>query len=109
VSLTVRILPRAEADFKAIYSYIAQRSPSGAIRWRTAFENSIRSASENPELFGYAPEDRTSERDIHQVLFKTPRGLTYRGIFTIRESELFILRIRGQGQPPLRQDEMPIP
>ncbi len=38
--------------------------------------------------------------------FKTPHGRTYRGVFTIVDDEIRVLRVRGPGQPSLEPDEL---
>ena len=104
----VRILPRAKRDFHRIFSYIEQRSPEGAAQWWEAFENGRQRVSSNPEQCGFAPENQSADYDLRQLLFKTRHGLVYRAIFTVLDDEIFILRIRGPGQPPLNLDELPL-
>jgi plasmid stabilization system protein ParE len=108
VTLRVRILPRAKTDFLSIFSYIEERSPDGASRWRLAFESGVERARNNPQLFPLAPEDVITSSALRQILFKTQQGLPYRAVFTVLGDELLIVRIRGAGQPPLQADEMAI-
>jgi plasmid stabilization system protein ParE len=108
VTLEVRILPRAKTDFRAIFAYIEEQSPTGASRWRKAFLAGIDRAASNPEQFAIAPEDQQTRFTLRQLLFKTPHGLQYRAVFTVLENEVLILRIRGAGQPALSADEMPL-
>lgn len=108
MSHTIRILPRAERDFRHIHSYIRERSEAGAIRWRHGFEKGLRRVAENPFQFGFAVENELSELDIRQCIFRTKKGLRYRAVFTVVDDEVIVLRIRGPGQPPLAPDEMPL-
>ena len=62
----------------------------------------------NPERFALAPENARAKFELRQALFKTPKGLMYRAVFTVLDETVFILRIRGPGQPPLTDGEMPI-
>jgi len=34
-----------------------------------------------------------------QFFFKTPHGRTYRGVFTVVDDEIRVLRVRGPGRP----------
>ena len=62
----------------------------------------------NPERFALAPEDVPTKSELQQALFKTPKGLMYRAVFTVLDEAILVLRIRGPGQPSLTDDEMPI-
>ena len=108
MSLTLRILPRAERDVQAIFDYIFPRSEDGAIRWWNAFEEAAQAVPKNPERYGFAPENNLSEFDVRQFLFKTPQGRMYRGVFVVVDSQVRVLRVRGPGQAKLRSDEMPV-
>ncbi len=105
---SLRILPRAENDAQHIFDYIANRSPEGALRWWDALQQAAWKITENPQGYGYAPENSLSHFDLRQFLFKTRRGRTYRGVFAIVNDQIRILRIRGPGQAPLDEDEMPL-
>lgn len=105
---SLRILPRAKEDFRHIFWYIEAQSPQGAARWKDAFRLCIDEVANDPERFALAPENELIEIQIQQTFFKTPRGLTYRAVFTVRDGTVFILRIRGPGQPPLAEDELPV-
>lgn len=102
----VRILPRAGKDAQHIYDYIAARSPDGARRWWDCFQFAAAKLAENPERFGFAPENSLTDLPLRQFLFKTRRGRTYRGVFTVVDDEIRILRVRGPGQAPLERDEL---
>lgn len=106
--MRLRILPRAERDVQHIFDYIQQRSEAGARHWWDAFQFAAGKLVENPERFGYAPENSLTQLPLRQFLFKTRRGRTYRGIFTVVEDEVRILRVRGPGQAPLENDELPV-
>jgi plasmid stabilization system protein ParE len=108
MSFSLRILPRAEKDAQHIFDYIADRSPEGALRWWDALQQAARKITENPERYGYALENSFSHFDLHQFLFKTLRGRTYRGIFVVVDGQIRVLRIRGPGQAPLDESEMPL-
>jgi len=76
------------------------RSPLGAHRWWTAFEEAAKLLIRDPHSHGFAPENGLSGLEIRQFLFKTPQGRIYRGVYTTMENKVRILRVRGPGQPP---------
>jgi plasmid stabilization system protein ParE len=103
----VRILPRAEQDAAHIFAYISEHSPDGAIRWWEAFECAIAAlGSSNSEAYSIAPENDLTDLTLRQFLFKTRRGKTYRGIFTVVGAEIRVLRVRGPGQAPVDPEDL---
>ena len=106
MSFHVRIVRRAERDAQQIFNWLAARSIDGAIRWWDAFEVAAAKFGENPHDYGLAPENEFTEYELHQFLFKTRRGRTYRGVFSVAGDEVQILRVRGSGQPPLEPEEL---
>ena len=106
MTLKIRILPRAERDVQQIFDFIAGRSPDGALRWWDALQDSAAALVRNPASYSLAPESGMDGYELRQFLFKTRRGRTYRGIFTVVGSEIRVLRVRGPGQGPLEADEI---
>lgn len=102
----VRILPRAELDLATISAWIHNRSPQGAANWVLAFEHLVTRLELDPHLFATAPESIPLDRPLKQAIFKTPRGRNYRAIFVIEQAQVFVLRVRGPGEPPLQFDEL---
>jgi plasmid stabilization system protein ParE len=100
-------LRRAEADVRVIAIWLAERSRDGAARWLEALETALDRLSENAESCSEADEaDVVPEHVLQQFLFRTRRGRTFRGVFTIVGDEVRVLRIRGPGQAPLTADEL---
>lgn len=110
MNFSVQLLPRAAADYRHIFNYIAERSPEGAQRWEIALEACLQRVGSNPLIYGLAPEDEHFDFELRQLLFKTQYGLTYRGLYRIEEAEkqVFVLGICGPGQAPLALDELPL-
>ena len=107
MTLPVRVLPRAKKDFRHIFSYIEAQSVQGSNRWKDAFRECTNRVASNPERIARAPENDFAKLELRQALFKTPKGLTYRMVFTVLDETVLILRVRGPGQPPLTEDEIP--
>lgn len=94
--------PQADADFEWIYSWIAETSPEGAVRWYFAYKQAKDKVKENPFQFGIAAESKRLKIELRDKLFKTPAGHKYRIVYLIDGDAVNILRIRGKGQAPLR-------
>ena len=90
-----------------MYDYIATRSPEGAERWLTAFEEAIRRLKVNPFQYALAIEDKHFNFELRQFVFKTPHGRAYRTVYRVDENTVSILRVCGPGQAPLAPDELP--
>ncbi|MFY9253583.1 MAG: hypothetical protein WAO83_09020 [Fuerstiella sp.] len=88
MSLHLVMEPTAEADIQVIYDYIYEREPEGAIRWYLAFQTAANRALQLPESYPLAPENSSFETEVRNFLFKTRRGLIYRGLFIIRDQRL---------------------
>ena len=106
---TVNILPRAEQDFESLYLWIYEQSPSGAASWFNAYQQSLTSLETQPTSHSLAPEDEHHAEEIRQLLFRTPRGKTYRALFTIREDQVYLLHLRGPGQDVMTAEDIQTP
>jgi plasmid stabilization system protein ParE len=106
MAYTVRTLPRAEFDAQQIYDWIKEQSPQGAERWWWAFLDACDRLKQQPLSYALAPEAEWSDREVRQILFKTPRGRYYRALYVVVEDEVRVLRVRGPGQPDLQADEL---
>ena len=103
---SVTILPRAERDIDAIFSWLANRSPLGARNWLTALDAAVHRMTTDPHSFGSALEIEGLDATLKQCLFKTPKGRAYTAIYLIENESVIVLRVRGPGQPPLQTDEI---
>ncbi len=106
MSFRVILEPGAHRQFKAIARWLNDRSPSGADRWLDAFDKALDQLERNADGCALAPENSLVKREIRQTLFKTPRGRMYRMVFTIVESDVRVLAIRGPGQAPLKRRDL---
>lgn len=89
-----------------IARWIAERSPQGAEAWLDAVDRLIDRLAVQANSFAPALEDADCSIPVKQALFRTRHGRAYRAVFTIVENEVRILRIRGPGQPPVKDDEL---
>lgn len=99
-------LRRADEDVRHIVRWIGRRSPQGASDWLDAYAQLIEYLGGNADSCPSASEDADTSIPLKQAMFRTRRGRTFRAVFTIVGDEVRILRVRGPGQPPLREDEL---
>lgn len=103
----VVVLRRAENDVREIVSWISERSRAGAKRWHEAYQTALSRLTDHPTSYSIAEEaDDIPKHELRQFIFKTRRGLPYRGVFIVVNNEVRVLRIRGPGQAPLTPDEL---
>ncbi|MGE3641967.1 MAG: hypothetical protein AB7G28_25720, partial [Pirellulales bacterium] len=93
-------------DKRSIFTWLHQRSPSGAAAWLDAYDALLERLSRDAESFGEALERQDCELPIRQALFKTRRGRVYRVIYFIEHSDVFVLRVRGPGQAPVTPQDL---
>ncbi len=107
MSFAVRELPKAKEDKQAILEWLLERSRQGAAAWLDAYDDALGRLRDRADSYGQALEnDECPQVDVRQLLFKTRRGSVYRIIFFIDQRDVFVLRVRGPGQPPLQPDEL---
>ena len=94
----VVLLRNAQSEFHAIVDWLVQRSPQGAMKWLEAYEQVVNRLESDPESFGFAPENDSTTHTVRQSLFQTPRGKTYRLLFTVVGRQVRVLHLRGPGQ-----------
>lgn len=102
MAFKVLLLRRAQTDVHSIYEWLVKRSPSGASNWYAAFLNAAATLERDPHSCAAALEAKRLRHDLRQLLFKTPRGRSYRILFTIVSAEVRVLRVRGPGQAPVK-------
>lgn len=101
----ITVLPEAWEDVDHIHHWIAERSPDGAARWYVRLTEVLRFLETDPEACALAPENVFAEPEIRHHVFQTAGGKPYRILFTIQEQNVFVLHVRGPGQPFVHPDE----
>jgi toxin ParE1/3/4 len=99
----VLLLPRAQHNIDQILRYLTLRSPQGAIAWKERWEQVLDELRIGPLACGVAPESAKYEAEVRQILFKTRRGRTYRALFAVVGTGVFILHVRAPGQNLVRR------
>ena len=88
----------AESDADTIFRWLEDQSERGAQAWSAALLKCLRSLESQASIYPLAPEAEKLGEPIRQVAFRTPHGRPYRIVYTIRESTVFVLRVRGGTQ-----------
>ena len=106
MSFRVRVLRVADREVNAIVQWLFDRSPDGAARWISAFDDALKRLANDPQQCGLAPESEFVNYELRQIFFGTKAGRRFRAIFTIVDDEVLILHVRGPDQRELRADEI---
>jgi len=106
MTYTVSVLPKARRDEAEIYGWLSQRSLQGAENWRDAYYAALRRLESNAGSHALAAEAKKVRVDLRESLFKTPKGRRYRILYFIENDNVFVVRIRGPGQPPVRRCDL---
>lgn len=108
MSRRLRVSRQAERDVDGIFRWIADRSPTGAVRWYDKYLSVVRELPKGTDYPAVAEADDLG-LDLRERLFKTRRGHVYRIVFLIREQFVDVLAVRGAGQDFLSAEELDLP
>ena len=72
-------------------------------------KNRVSSLSVSPVRCGLARENDQFDREIHQLPVGLGRHLTYRVLFTIRDSTVFVLTVRSNRQDDVEPEDVEVP
>jgi plasmid stabilization system protein ParE len=97
---------RAKQDLNTTADYIAERAPETAERWFNGFVAALESLRRDADIYGLAPENERCSVEVRQLIYRTKSRRTNRALYTIRESNVYILAIRRPGQDLLTQSEL---
>lgn len=101
MTFSIRELSRAKNDKGQIFEWLHERSRAGAIAWLVAYDELVERLKSDANVFPAAQEIADLDVNVREALFRTRRGRFYRALFLIEQNTVFILRIRGPGQPPV--------
>jgi plasmid stabilization system protein ParE len=87
------ILPSAERNIGEACEWIAEHDEEAAVRWYNGLMELILSLETFPERAPLAPESKHLQREIREV-FHGRRRHKYRILFTVTESEVYVLHVR---------------
>lgn len=109
MSFSLEVTENAKRDFSQLYGYIAERATKGAQAWANAFDAKLQALTTLPLAYPLAPENDDHSVEIRHVVFNTQNGLRYRALYTVRDTTVFILHLRGPGQDLIGSTELKLP
>ena len=109
MSFEVVFTDEANVQALQIQDWIAERSAEGAIAWQEALRLAVGKLRERGSAFSLAPESPQLPEPLYQILFKTRRGLPYRGLFVVRDQTVFVVSVRGYGEDLVSPSDVVLP
>ena len=94
----------AQSDIAKARLWLAEREPDAADRWFNGIYDTIGSLEVFPERCPLAPECKTLNRRIREILHGR-RQHKYRILFTVTENEVHILHVRHGARLALGETE----
>lgn len=96
---------QAAADLAAAAFWIAEDSPTRALRWLEGISGHILKLADFPWRCSVIPESREFSVKIRQTIFGRSRG-SYRILFTIDGETVHVLRVRHAMRATLTLEEI---
>jgi plasmid stabilization system protein ParE len=96
----VIVLPGAESDIAGVADWIARHSPIAAARWLEGIHAAINTLGQMPLRCPVAGND--FGKVVVRHLFYGRRRNRYRILFTVKESTVYVLRVRHGARTPIR-------
>ena len=109
MSFEVVFTDEASDQALQIQDWIAKRSVQGAIAWHHALQLAVGKLRERGSGFSLSVEAPQFSEPLYQILFKTRRGLTYRGLFVVRDKTVFVVSVRGYGEDLITPVDVVLP
>lgn len=105
MTFLVETTPIAEANIEKVYYWYRERNPEFADKWFRGLMNAIATLQENPLRCSLAVECDIFSEEVRQLLYGKSKS-TYRVLFTIRNTTVYILYVRHSAQAPLTKDDL---
>ena len=105
MAFQVEVTPLAEVQIEQSYKWYRERNPEFADRWFRGLMNAIATLQEQPHRCGLAVEHEIFSEEVRQLLQGKSKN-SYRVLFTIRETTVYVLYVRHSAQSPLTADDL---
>lgn len=108
MTFRVVVLPQAKADIlRNARWWAANHSVDQALDWLSAVEGQLQKLDKNPERFGVSPENGIFKYEIRQMLVGLGNRKSYRAVYTLKESTVFVLTVRRGEEDTIKANELP--
>lgn len=99
----VIITPSGKADIFETNTWLLENYPNIADRWLWETSEAVTSLSKSPKRCAVSPESDAFDVEVRQLLYgRKPH--VYRILFSIRETKIYVLRVRHTRQKSLLED-----
>ncbi len=99
---SVEITEPAERELEEAYCWIRDNySSARAARWRQGLYTKVDTLEQMPQRCGFAPENDWCDIELRQLLYGS-----YRILFTIYDTRVFVLHIRHGARPFFGHEEL---
>jgi plasmid stabilization system protein ParE len=105
VSFHIEITRTAAREVEQRYDDLSARSKPAAERWRSGLLKAVEALGQNPERCPQAPEAEWHGDSLRELYYGRRRN-TYRILFEVRGSTIYILRVRHGRQDYLNPEEL---
>jgi plasmid stabilization system protein ParE len=103
---SVSLSHQAEADLARAHGWWSvNHSVERANRWYASFFRGIPTLEENPFRYAKIAESPIFPIELRQFNFGTSRKPTHRAVFTVRSTEVIVVRVRHLAQQSLTEDD----
>lgn len=99
----VIVTPSGKADIYTINAWLLENYPNVADKWLWETSKAVASLAKSPERCAVSQESDAFDVEVRQLLYgKKPH--VYRVLFSIQQTQVFILRVRHTKQKSLLGD-----
>ncbi len=102
----VSLSPSAIADAESAYLWYKQQNQALADAWFNELTEAINSLENFPARCPVAAESMDLDREVRQLIYRKSKGSSYRILFGISDSEVYVYRIRHTAQEYLTTEEL---
>ncbi len=102
----VSLSPSAIADAESAYLWYKQQNQALADAWFNELTEAINSLENFPARCPVAAESKDLDREVRQLIYRKSKGSSYRILFGISDSEVYVYRIRHTAQEYLTTEEL---
>jgi plasmid stabilization system protein ParE len=93
MTYALKVLAAADSDIDKMYAWLAKQSLQGAERWLRTYLNALHELRTDPLRHALASERALARIGIRECFFGTAHGNTYRILFSLKSSDIHVLRI----------------